>query len=68
MSGLGSFFKALGANPILDTEVRAEAWALGGRHAGEVLSGAQSELAAGGLTPRRAMLLRAVIRSREARP
>ncbi|HYE44164.1 MAG TPA: hypothetical protein VEA44_00160 [Caulobacter sp.] len=68
MSGFGSFFKALGANPVLDAEVRAEAWALGGRHAGEVLAGAQSELAAGGLTPKRAMLLRAVIRSRVAHP
>jgi len=66
MSGLYGFLKALSADPILDAEVRAEAWALGGRHRGEVLEGARTELSAGGLSPRRQTLLRAVIRSREA--
>lgn len=69
MSGLYGFLRALGADPILDKEVRAEAWALGGRHRGQVLEGARAELSAGGLSPRRQTLLRAVIRSREmARP
>jgi hypothetical protein len=44
-------------------EVRAEAWALGGRHRGKVLEGARLELAAQGLAVRRAVLLRAVIRA-----
>ncbi len=44
-------------------EVRAEAWALGGRHRGRVLEGARLELAASGLAVRRSILLRAVIRS-----
>jgi hypothetical protein len=44
-------------------EVRAEAWALGGRHRGRVLEGARMELAARGLAVRRAILLRAVIRT-----
>ena len=48
-------------------EVRAEAWALGGRHRGRVVEGARSELRAPGLPLRRALLLRAVIRA-EARP
>ncbi len=44
-------------------EVRAEAWALGGRHRGKVLDGARLELATSGLAVRRAILLRAVIRT-----
>ena len=44
-------------------EVRAEAWALGGRHRGRVVEGARSELRAPGLPLRRALLLRAVIRA-----
>ncbi len=44
-------------------EVRAEAWALGGRHRGRVLEGARLELAASGLAVRRSILLRAVIRT-----
>lgn len=47
-------------------EVRAETWALGGRHHGEVEAGAKRELAAAGVSPRRAVLLRAVIRARRA--
>ncbi|MBI1404674.1 MAG: hypothetical protein GC145_00945 [Caulobacter sp.] len=45
-------------------EIRAEAWALGGRHQGDVLLGARTELRQQGISPRRASLLRAVIRSR----
>ena len=56
---------ALTAGSVSDREVRAEAWALGGRHAGEVVRGARAELADRRLSPRRAVLLRAVIRSQE---
>ncbi len=48
---------------ISPAEVRAEVWALGGRHRGEVLEGARSELKGGGISIRRSVLLRAVIRS-----
>ncbi len=47
----------------LPQEVRAEAWALGGRHRGRVVEGARSELRVPGLPLRRALLLRAVIRA-----
>jgi hypothetical protein len=45
-------------------DVRAETWALGARHRGEVIQGAQLELRAPGVTSGRARLLRAVIRHR----
>jgi hypothetical protein len=48
---------------VAPQEVRAEAWALGGRHRGKVLEGARLELATSGLAVRRAILLRAVIRT-----
>jgi hypothetical protein len=48
---------------VAPQEVRAEAWALGGRHRGKVLEGARLELAASGLAVRRSILLRAVIRT-----
>jgi hypothetical protein len=48
---------------VAPQEVRAEAWALGGRHRGRVLEGARLELAVSGLAVRRAVLLRAVIRA-----
>ncbi len=48
---------------ISPREVRAEAWALGGRHRGEVLQGARLEAKAADLSFRRAILLKAVIRS-----
>jgi hypothetical protein len=44
-------------------EVRAESWALGSRHKGEVAAGARLELEAPGVKPARAALLKAVIRS-----
>jgi hypothetical protein len=53
----------LHAHWVPPQEVRAEAWALGGRHRGDVLKGAKAELAAPGISLRRAVLLRAVIRS-----
>jgi hypothetical protein len=54
------FFKShwIGAH-----EVRREAFALGGRHQGDVLLGARAEMAKPGIPFRRSILLRAVIRS-----
>lgn len=43
-------------------EVRAETWALGGRHQGRVIAGARLEGKTPGLSLRRATLLKAVIR------
>lgn len=43
-------------------EVRAEIWALGGRHSGRVMEGARLESRAEGITVRRAILLKAVLR------
>ncbi len=45
-------------------EVRAETWALGGRHQGRVIEGALIEGKAPGVGFRRAILLQAVIRER----
>ena len=56
----------LGPWRLTDHEIRAEAWALGARHQGEVLAGAKAESRAADLTVRRAILLRAVIRSQTA--
>ncbi len=56
---------ALTAGSVSDREVRAETWALGGRYAGEVLRGARAELADREVSARRALVLRAVIRSQE---
>jgi hypothetical protein len=61
--GLGGVIEGLRSHWIPLSEVRAEAWALGGRHGGRVLEGARSELAAVDLSFRRAILLKAVIRS-----
>ncbi len=47
-------------------EVRAETWALGARHHGRVLEGARAESRAPGVTFRRAILLKAVIRRHRA--
>ena len=46
-------------------EVRAEAWALGGRHQGHVIEGARREMLAPGVSVRRTILLRAVVRSED---
>lgn len=62
MSFLSALVKGLGGHWIPDQEVRAEAWALGGRHRGEVTEGARRELREPDISARRAVLLRAVIR------
>ncbi len=59
-SGLLTRFRAHWVAP---QDIRAEIWALGGRHHGDVIRGARSELAAPGISLRRAVLLKAVIRS-----
>ena len=68
---MGSMFSGLAerlrSHWIAPHEVRAEVWALGGRHHGQVLEGARSELSAPGLPIRRAILLKAVIRDHDAR-
>jgi hypothetical protein len=64
MSSLVSrWVEGLRSTWVAPQEVRAEAWALGGRHRGKVLEGARLELASSGLAGRRAVLLRAVIRA-----
>ncbi len=60
-SALAAAFSGSGFDPAA---VRAEAWALGSRHRGEVVEGARLELTVPGISPDRAGLLRAVIRSR----
>jgi len=52
----------LAASWIPLAEVRAESWALGARHGGQVVEGAREEGQAPGLSFRRAILLKAVIR------
>ena len=47
---------------IAPAEVRAETWAIGTRHGGRVVEGAREESRALGLSFRRAILLKAVIR------
>jgi hypothetical protein len=63
MKRLAALLKSLGSLWIPQSEVRAEAWALGARHSGRVSEGARSELKAPGCSVRRAVLLKAVIRS-----
>ena len=43
------------------SEVRAEAWSLSSRYKGDAVGGARTELAAAGVSMRRAVLLRLVI-------
>lgn len=66
MSGFWRYLNAVGEGSVGAAEIRAEAWALGGRHRGEVLEGARSELAAGGLSPHRTALLKAVVKTQLA--
>lgn len=47
---------------IHESDLRAECWALGGRHHGDVLNGARAELADRSSTTAKRSLLRAVIR------
>lgn len=62
MSLISGFLDIFRSSWVSPAEIRAEAWALGGRHQGEVLAGARSELTARSLPARRALLLKAVIR------
>lgn len=66
MSGFWSYLNSVGEGSVGTAEVRAEAWALGGRHRGEVLEGARAELAGGGNSPHRTALLKAVVKSQLA--
>jgi hypothetical protein len=59
---LAGIVKAWRSQWVGEADVRAEAWALGGRHRGEVVAGARSELRERPIAPRRAVLLKAVIR------
>ena len=62
MKGPAVWLKMLQAHWIPEAEVRAEAWALGARHRGEVLEGARRELKAPDLSMRRTILLKAIVR------
>jgi hypothetical protein len=56
-----SFLRDLWTRPILARDIRAEAFALGGRHMGDVVQGARAELGEPNISWRRTLLLRAVI-------
>jgi hypothetical protein len=58
--GLLSWFASLAPSPA---EVRAEVWRLGVRHHGYAMDGAEKELADGAVSPARAALLKACVRS-----
>ena len=62
-SVVSEMLRRISSHWVPPQEVRAEAWALGGRHRGSVVEGAKSELRTPGLPLRRALLLRAVIRA-----
>ncbi len=62
-SALSQAILGLGARWVAPQDVRAEAWALGSRHQGQVTEGARRELCAPNITARRTMLLKAVIRA-----
>jgi hypothetical protein len=59
---LAGLLKAWRSQWVGEADVRAEAWALGARHRGEVVEGARCELRDRPMAPRRAVLLKAVIR------
>ena len=52
----------IGSKLVDERAIRAESFALGGRHLGEVLTGARAELAVDGKSPAQRALLTAVIR------
>ena len=56
-----SFFGWLSAMGPSAAEIRAEVWQLGVRHRGEPLQGALDELAAGGVSASRTVLLKACV-------
>jgi hypothetical protein len=66
MTLVTGLLQAVRSRWVSRAEVRAEAWALGVRHRGEVTDGARIELAAPGISARRSLLLKAVIRSRRS--
>jgi hypothetical protein len=66
VNGFLRYLNSVGEGSVGTAEIRAEAWALGGRHRGEVLEGARTELAAGGHSPHRVALLKAVVRNQLA--
>jgi hypothetical protein len=57
----------LQAAPVKEAEVRAEIWRLGAQSLGRPLESALDELAAAGVDPRRARLLRACVRKLQSR-
>lgn len=63
MKSLDHLVATLRSQGVSPSEVRAEAWALGVRHHGRLMEGARSELKSCGISIRRAVLLKAVIRS-----
>lgn len=65
MGLLSDLLPGLFDTPVTAAAVRAEAWALGGRHGGQVAEGARQELARSGVSLGRARLLRAVLRSHQ---
>ena len=58
-----AFLRSVLADPIEPRHIRSERYLLGGRHQGDVVGGAKTELRAAGITWRRTLLLRAVIAS-----
>ena len=62
MSGLQNPLRWIHSFWIPPDEVRAEIWALGERHRGRVVEGALLEAKAAGISFRRAVLLKAVLR------
>ena len=68
MKRLSALLDSLRSHWIDPSEIRAETWSLGNRHHGEVLKGARSELQTPNITVRRAILLKAVIRSLARKP
>jgi len=67
MSALLGLLERLRPWRLTDHQIRAEAWALGVRHQGEIRAGAQQEARAPNISLRRAILLRAVLRGEKAR-
>jgi hypothetical protein len=63
MNAMSGLLGRLRSHWIPEREIRAETWALGGRHAGRVIEGARLEAKAPQVSFRRAILLKAVIRS-----
>lgn len=63
MTHLAALLKSVRSRWISPAEIRAETWALGARHRGDVLEGARIELNETGISSRRSILLKAVIRS-----